>query len=116
MSKQPFIFIRKVQCSGDYEEKLIISVMCGTTTIFEDVGFSAALALVINISFSFNLCYDREADSTLNFVQRVIGGFGDEKEARNEKGKVKSSYLNFQTEFGLIMLQKKLGCVKKLFS
>ena len=46
----------------------------------------------------------------------MIGGFGDEEGARNEKGKVKSIYLNFQTEFGLIMLQKKLGCVKKLFS
>ena len=116
MSKQPFVHIRKVQQSGDYEEKVIVSVMCGNTVVFEDLGFTAALALVIEICFAFNLCYDKEADSTLNFIQRIIGGFGEIEGARNEKGKVKSTYVNFQAEFGRIMVLKKLGSVKKLFT
>ena len=117
MSNQPFVHIRKVpQQSDDYDKKVIVSVMCGPTMMFEDVGFSAALALVIEITFIFNLCYDKEADSTMNFIQRIIGGFGDMEGARNEKGKVKSIYVNFQAEFGRIMLQKKLGSVKKLFT
>jgi hypothetical protein len=62
--------------------------------------------------------YDKEGDSLTNFIQRVLGGFGDLDGARNLKGKVKSSFLNFQAEFGKIMLERKMGSVKKysLFS
>ena len=45
----------------------------------------------------------------------VSGGFGSSEGARNKGNKVKSSFINFQTEFGKIMLEKKMGSVKKLF-
>ena len=60
--------------------------------------------------------YDKDADNTLNFIQRTLGGFGDLDGARNVKGKVKGSFLSFQAEFGRIMVEKKLGSVKKLFA
>ena len=45
----------------------------------------------------------------------VSGGFGSSEGARKKGNKVKSSFVNFQTEFGKIMLEKKMGSVKKLF-
>ena len=117
VSNQPYVHVRVVPQPGqDYDEKVLVSVMCGTTMVFEDVGLSAALASVIEICFIFNMCYDKDADSTLNFIQRVLGGFGDLEGARNTKGKVKSSYVNFQAEFGRIMVERKLGSVKKIFT
>ena len=116
MSKQPFIHIRRVAQPGeDYDQKIVASVMCGSTLVFEDVGFGAALACIVEISFIFNLCYDKDADSTLNFIQRILAGFGDTDGARNEKGRVKSSYINFEREFGKLMMAKNLGAVKMLF-
>ena len=117
ISKQPFVHVRKVpQLGEDYEERIILSVMVGSTMVFEDIGLSSALACVIEICFIFNLCYDKDADNTLNFIQRTLGGFGDLDGARNVKGKVKGSFLSFQAEFGRIMVEKKLGSVKKLFA
>ena len=89
--------------------------MCGSTLVFENVGFGAALACIVEISFIFNLCYDKDADSTLNFIQRILAGFGDTDGARNEKGRVKSSYINFEREFGKLMVAKNLGAVNMLF-
>ena len=117
VSKQPYVHVREVSQPGeDFIKKVVISVMCGNAIIFEDIGFSSALASVIEISFLFNLCYTREGDSTLNFVQRVLGGFGDLDGARNAKGQVKSSYVSLQAEFGKIMVDRNLGCVKKTSS
>jgi hypothetical protein len=116
MSKQPFIHIRRVAQPGeDYDQKVVVSVMCGNTLVFEDVGFGAALACIVEISFIFNLSYDKDADSTLNFIQRILAGFGETDGARNEKGKVKSSYISFEREFGKLMVAKNLGAVKMLF-
>ena len=107
--------VREVSQPGeDYAKKVVVSVMCGHTMVFEDLGFSAALASVIEMSFIFNLCYDKDGDSTLNFVQRVLGGFGDLDGARNAKGQVKSSYINLQAEFGKMMVDKNLGVIKKI--
>ena len=117
ISKQPYIHIGKIpQPEEDYDEKIVVSVMAGSTIVFQDIGFSAALASVIEICFIFNQCYDKEADNTLNFIQRTLGGFGDLEGARNEKGRVKSSFVNFQAEFGRIMVERKLGLVKKFFT
>ena len=114
VSKQPYVHVREVPQPGeDYAKKVVVSVMCGNIMVFEDLGFSAALASVIEMCFIFNLCYDKDGDSTLNFVQRVLGGFGDLDGARNAKGQVKSSYINLQAEFGKIMVDKNLGFIKK---
>ena len=117
ISAQPFVHIRKVSQPGvDYPERIIVSVMSGNTMVFEDIGFSAALASLIEICFIFNLCYDKEGDDTLNFIQRTLGGFGDPEGARNAKGRVKSSFVKFQAEFGRIMIERKMGSIKKMYT
>ena len=83
VSTLPYVHIRKVsQSGGDFPHKVIISVMAGNSSIFQDIGLSAAIAAVLEIYFSFNLHFDKDCDDTLNFLQRVIGGFGDQDGAR----------------------------------
>ena len=112
VSDQSYVHVREVHQPGeDFEKKVVISVMSGNTMIFENIGFSEALAAVIEIYFIFNHCYDRDVDSSLNFIQRVLGGFGDLEGARNAKGNVKSSYTTLQAEFGKVLVDRKLGVV-----
>ena len=116
ISNAPFVHIRKLSQPGDdFGERIIASVMCGNTMVFEDIGLSAALASLIEICFIFHLCYDKDGDATCYFIHRTLGGFGDPDGAQNEKGKVKSTFINFQAEFGRIMMEKKMGSIKKLF-
>ena len=114
VSVQTYVHVREVLQPGeDFEKKVVVSVMNGNTVVFDDIGFSEALAAVVEIYFIFNHCYDKDADSTLNFIQRVIGGFGDLEGARNAKGNLKSSYTTLQAEFGKVLLDRNLGVVKK---
>ena len=102
---------------SDYAERIVVSLKCGGhLVIFEDLGLCAALASMIEICFCFHVEYDKDADSTANFIQRTLGRFGDEDGAQNKIGKVKRNFLNFQAEFGKIMLDKKMGSIKKLMS
>ena len=115
VSQLPYVHVRNVSQPGGDFNRVIVSVMFGSTLIFEDIGLPGALAAVIEIYFSFNLCYDTQADSTLNFIQRIIAGFGSKEGSRNKLNKVKKSFNDFQAEFGRIMLEKKMGSVKTLF-
>ena len=73
----PFVHVRKIQCPGeDFVNRALVSVKCGTSLLFEDVGLSGALSAVIEIYFVFNLCFDAQVDDSLNFIQRILGGFG----------------------------------------
>ena len=51
------------------------------------------------------MCYEKEVNSSINFIQRIIGGFGDVEGARNEKVKVKIIDVNFQAEFGRRLME-----------
>ena len=116
ISTQPHVNVRTVANPGqDFAERVVVSVKVGGDLVFEDIGLSAALAAAVEIAFVFNLCYDKEADSTVNFVQRILGGFGPDEGARNEKGMVKGSYISFQSELGSLLVRKKLGAVKSIF-
>ena len=114
MSNQPHVHVRKVKEPGlDFAERVIFSLKCGGhLIIFEDL--SLCTASLVEVCFILNLLdYDKEADSISNCFQRTLGRFVDKEGAQNKLGKVKRNFLNFQAEFGKIMLDKIMGSIKK---
>ena len=115
-SKQPFIHILKVAQNGeeDYDEKVVISVRVGTTTVFDKVSLTEGLAAIIQLCFVFNLLYPSDCDDVFNYVQRVLARFGPSEGARNMKGVVKKKFQSFQCDLADIIMLEKAGTVKKL--
>ena len=115
ISEQPHINVRKItQPGGDFSERIVISLKCGNLVLFEDIGLCAALSSLIEVCFIFHVEYDKDGDSMCNFIQRTLGGFGSKEGAHNSRGKVKSTFINFQAEFGRIMLERNMGQLKMI--
>ena len=117
VSSQPYVNILKVDQpgEGDYDERIIVSVRVGTTTIFDGVSLTQGLAAVIQLCFVFHLLYPSDADEIFNFVQRLLAKFGPSDGAKNIKGQLKKRFVDFQCALSEILLLKKSGNVRKLF-
>ena len=116
LSSQPFIHIVKVDQLGedDYAEAIKMSVRIGTTVIFDNVTLAQGLASIIQLMFCFNLLYPTDCDDFFEYVQRVVCKFGPISGARNARGQLKKSFMDFQCILGGIMLESKKGKIKEL--
>ena len=117
ISKQPFLHVMKVAQTGeeDYDERIRISLRVGNTIVFDDVTFVGALASLIEVIFVFNLMYPAVADDIFQFVQRILANFGPADGARNEQGKIKKTFIEFQCAIGRIMMDNKTAKHVKMY-
>ena len=117
LSKQPFLHVMKVTQTGevDYDEKVRISLRVGTAVVFDDMSLLGALASLIEIIFVFNLMYPSAADDIFQFCQRILGNFGPADGARNDQGKVRKNFVEFQCSIGRIMMDKRQAKSVKMF-
>ena len=117
ISSQPFLHVSKVAQlgEGDFDERVHISLRVGNTVVFDDISLIGGLASLIEISFVFNLMYPVMADDAFQFVQRLLGNFGPADGARNEKGKIKKCFIDFQCSIGRIMIDRNNAKSVKTF-
>ena len=117
LSKQPFIHVMKVAQTGegDFDVKLRISVRVGNTVVFDDMSLLGAVASLLEIIFVFNLHYPGGADDIFQFCQRILANFGPTDGARNDLGKVKKNFIEFQCCIGRLMMEKNQAESVKMF-
>ena len=99
--KDPNLFITTQSTLGieDFEKKVSINLRIGSKILFKDISLPEAFAGMIQIYFSFNLLYPPEADDILQFIERIICGFGSRDGARNQKSLVKKGYRDFEVHY-----------------
>ena len=118
ISNQPFLHVatnRQIG-EGDFDEKINISLRVGTTIVFDDVSLVGGLASLIELIFVFNLMYPPKSDDTFQFIQRILGNFGPSDGARNEQGKIKKCFIDFQCTIGRLMMDRKKAKSVKTFA
>ena len=111
ISSQPYLHIVCVNQSGvaDHVWKLLISVRVGGTIVFDDVTLGQGLAAILQVTFAFNLLYEKSVDDIYNFVQRILAKFGPADGARNDKNKLKKNFLDFLCILGKIVVESEKG-------
>ena len=111
LSTQPYLHIVSVNQLGeaDHSWKLVISVRVGGTVIFEDVTMGEGLAAILQVTFAFNLLYDKSVDDMYNFLQRILAKFGPADGARNEKNKLKKNFNDFLCSLGKMVVELEKG-------
>ena len=111
ISTQPYLHVVTVNQLGeaDHSWKLVISVRVGGTLIFEDVTLGEGLAAILQVTFAFNLLYDKNVDDIYNFLQRILAKFGPADGARNERNKLKKNFNDFLCSLGKMVLECEKG-------
>ena len=116
--KTPNIFITKQNVFGEaeFEEKIVISLRIGDKLVSKDITLPESVAGLIQVFFSFNLCYPPEVDDLLQFMERILCGFGAADGARNKRNTVKKGYRDFEGFAANILLDSDQGELMTVFT
>ena len=116
--KTPNIFITKQNVFGEaeFEEKIVISLRIGDKLVSKDITLPESVAGLIQVFFSFNLCYPPEVDDHLQFMERILCGFGAADGARNKRNTVKKGYRDFEGFAANILLDSDEGELMTVFT
>ena len=115
--KTPNIFITKQNVFGEaeFEEKIVINLRIGDKVISKDLSLPESVAGLIQVFFSFNLCYPPEVDDLLQFMERILCGFGAADGARNKRNTVKKGYRDFEGFAANLLLDSDQGDLMTVF-
>lgn len=109
---------RNVMGASDFAEEVVVGVRIGDVSLYSDIGFTEAIAAVVQLYFVMNIHYPPECDDVYQFLQRIACkyGCGFDDGARNRRNQTRKCFRDFESFLAKQYVESRKGDIVKIFN